>query len=239
MAPIRNWSLLFAHRFTQQAARGISVHAARRQGVLLAEEFLDMQRGFVQHQVEAARPLLDHSRSVATLSYSSTVESILRQALPSDCRVVIAESRPLLEGRRLFKSLSGTVADLRMVTDAQMGLVIPAVDLVLVGADTVLSDLGVLNKTGTYVAALVAHTHGRDFFVATDTYKINAAMNSGNCILESKSGKEVWPSQETRCDNVYFDITPAQLVTGFVTEEGVLDAAGMGVHVERWKELTA
>jgi translation initiation factor 2B subunit (eIF-2B alpha/beta/delta family) len=142
-----------------------------------------------------------------------------------------------MEGRRLFKSLLGNVADLRMITDAQLGLVIPATDLVLVGADAVLSDLAVVNKTGTYLAALAAHAHSCDFFVATDTYKINPGVNSDNCVLESKSGKEIWPHQETQCENVYFDITPARLVTGFVTEEGIVDAAGMKSHVNHWKRL--
>jgi translation initiation factor 2B subunit (eIF-2B alpha/beta/delta family) len=237
MAPIRNWSLVFAHRLELRVARVVSIHDAKRQGILLADELLTMQQEFVHLQVQAARELLLHRTSVVTLSYSSTVESILRHALPSSCRVYIAESRPLMEGRRLFRHLSGIVADLRMVTDAQMGLVIPTADLVLVGADTVLSDLGVVNKTGTYLAALVAHTHGRDFFVATDTYKINAAVDSSNCVLESKSGKEVWPSQETSCENVYFDITPAELVTGFVTEKGIIDSAEMKSKVNRWKLL--
>ncbi len=112
MAPIRNWSHVFAHRFNQQAARGFSIHDVKRQGILLAEELLAVQQKFRSCQVETSRALLGHCRSVVTLSYSSTVESILSHALPSGCQVVIAESRPLMEGRRLFRSLSGTVADL-------------------------------------------------------------------------------------------------------------------------------
>ena len=239
MAPVRNWSLIFAHRFKQEAARGVSIHQAKRLGRILGEELLGMQQGFVRRQIEAARPLLSHRRSLVTLSYSSTVESILRHALPAGCRVVVAESRPLMEGRLLFKNLLETVADLRMVTDAQLGLAIPTSDLVLVGADTILSDLAVVNKTGTYMAALVSYTHGCDFFVATDTYKINAGVNSHNCLLESKSGKEVWPLQETRCENVYFDITPGKFVTGFVTEEGILDHEGMKSHLNGWSRLAA
>ncbi len=237
MAPICNWSLVFARRFGQQAARVVSVRDAKRRGRLLAKELLGIQKEFIRHQVEAARASLIHCRSVVTLSYSSTVETILRQALPPGCKVIIAESRPLMEGRRLFRRLSGTVINLRILTDAQMGLAIPITDLVLVGADSILSDLAVVNKVGTYLAALVANAHGREFFVAADTYKINAAVNSSNCILESKSGKEVWPSHESRCENVYFDITPARLITGFLTEQGILDAAGMKKHVDRWKSL--
>lgn len=238
MAPIRNWSLVFAHRFQEKTNDSISLLEAKRQGVLVGEELLAQQRTFVELQVKAARAILKNRESVLTLSYSSTVESILKHGLPSGCRVVIAESRPLMEGRLLFKNLEDNFDDLRMITDAQMGLAIPNADLVLVGADTILGDLAVVNKTGTYLAALVSHTHERDFFVAADTYKINVAMDSHNCELEAKSGREVWPQHEKQCDNIYFDLTPAELITGFITEEGILDLAGMGPHVQRWKQLT-
>lgn len=237
MSPIRNWSLIFSHRFQQKAKAGISIRTAKQLGVLVGEEILEQQQAFILRQIEAARAILRKCRSIATLSYSSTVESILRHALPSGCRVVIAESRPLMEGRRLFNNLADGFPDLQMITDAQMGLAFHEVDLVLVGADTVLGDLAVVNKTGTYLAALVAQAHSRDFFVAADTYKINATLNSHNCVLESKSGREVWPRQQEHCSNVYFDITPSKLISGFVTEEGILDEAGMKEHVRRWQRL--
>jgi translation initiation factor 2B subunit (eIF-2B alpha/beta/delta family) len=237
MAPIRNWSLVFAHRFQEKLNGGASLPEAKREGIILGKELLAQQQTFLELQVKAARDILKNRKSVVTLSYSSTVESILRYGLPSDCRVVIAESRPLMEGRRLFENLQHIFADLRMITDAQMGLAIPDTDLVLVGADTILLDLAVVNKTGTYLSALVAHNHSRDFFVAADTYKINADMDSRNCVLESKSGRELWPQHEKQCDNVYFDITSAKLISGFITEEGILDPAGMKPYVQRWKEL--
>jgi translation initiation factor eIF-2B subunit delta len=237
MAPIRNWSLVFAHRFLEKINAGSSIREAKRQGVLLGKELLTLQQEFIHQQVEAARTIIRNYKSVVTLSYSSTVESILRHGLPPGCRVVIAESRPLMEGRRLFRNLSDDVTELRMITDAQLGLAIPDADLVLVGADAVLRDLSVVNKTGTYLAALVAHAHGRDFLVAADTYKINVTMDSHNCFLESKSGREVWARQEKHCDNVYFDITPSQLITVFVSEAGILDPAGMRKHAQRWQRL--
>ena len=237
MAPIRNWSLVFAQRFLEQINAGISTQEAKQQGVRLGKELLALQQEFIHQQVEAARTIIRNYKSVVTLSYSSTVESILRHGLPPGCRVVIAESRPLMEGRHLFRNLSDDVTELRMITDAQLGLAIPDADLVLVGADAVLGDLSVVNKTGTYLAALVAHAHGRDFLVAADTYKINVTMDARNCILESKSGREVWSRHEKHCDNVYFDITPSQLITGFVSEAGILDLAGMREHAQRWQRL--
>ena len=137
MAPVGNWSLLFAHRFQEKISQTISLPEAKKQGVLLGEELLAQQQRFVELQVKAAREILKNCKSLLTLSYSSTVESILLHSLPSGCRVVIAESRPLMEGRRLFKNLEHIFADLRMITDAQMGLTIPNTELVLVGADTI------------------------------------------------------------------------------------------------------
>jgi len=237
MAPMRNWSLVFSHRFQEKIRDRSTFSEVQQQGVILGKELLAKQQRFIELQIKAARDILRNRKSVVTLSYSSTVESILRYSLPSSCRVVIAESRPLMEGRRLFKNLEHIFADLRMITDAQMGLAIPNTDLVLVGADTILADLAVVNKTGTYLSALVSHTHSRDFFVAADTYKINVAVDSGNCVLESKSGSELWPQREKHCDNVYFDITPAKFISGFITEEGILDVAAMKPYVQKWKEL--
>ena len=238
MAPIRNWSLVFSHRFQEKIRDRSSFSEVQQQGVILGKELLAKQQRFIELQIKAARGILKDCKSVVTLSYSSTVESILRYSLPSSCRVVIAESRPLMEGRRLFKNLEHIFPDLRMITDAQMGLAIPNTDMVLVGADTILADLAVVNKTGTYLSALVSHTHGRDFFVASDTYKINVAVDSGNCVLESKSGSELWPQREKNCDNVYFDITPTKFISGFITEEGILDVAGMEPHVQKWRRLS-
>ena len=238
MAPIRNWSLVFSHRFQEKIRDRSSFSEVQQQGVILGKELLSRQQSFMELQIEAARDILKKRKCVVTLSYSSTVESILRYSLPSRCRVVIAESRPLMEGRRLFKNLEDIFPDLRMITDAQMGLAIPNADLVLVGADTILADLAVVNKAGTYLSALVSHTHGRDFFVAADTYKINVNVDSGNCVLESKSGSELWPQREKHCDNVYFDITPAKFISGFITEEGIRDVAGMEPYVQKWRRLS-
>jgi len=239
MAPIHNWSLLFARRFSDLTRSVSSLEDLRRQGVHLGEEIRAQQQSLVRQLVESARPLLDACRSLVTLSYSSTVEAILRQALPRDTTVTIAESRPLLEGRRLFTRLLESHPSLRLVTDAQLGLAAAHADLVLVGADSILSDLAVVNKTGTYLAALVARAHHRGFYVAADTFKIQATLVSSTAVLESRSGKEVWPRHPESCDNIYFDITPGHLVSAFVTELGILDGPRMAKQILTWQEVIA
>jgi translation initiation factor 2B subunit (eIF-2B alpha/beta/delta family) len=126
-----------------------------------------------------------------------------------------------------------------MVTDAQLGLAVARADLVIVGADSILSDLAVVNKTGTYLAALVARAHGRGFYVAADTFKIQATLDSNTCVLESRSGKDVWPRYPEYCDNIFFDLTPGHLVSGFVTELGILDGPGMTRQIRNWQRAIA
>ncbi|HVO83790.1 MAG TPA: hypothetical protein VMU60_05130 [Syntrophobacteria bacterium] len=239
MAPVHNWPLLFARRFSDLARSASSLEDLRHRGVHLGEEIQAQQQSILRQQVESARPLLAACRSLVTLSYSSTVEAILREALPGHTTVTIAESRPLLEGRRLFTRLREGHPSLRMVTDAQLGLAVAHADMVLVGADSILADLAVVNKTGTYLAALVASAHHREFYVAADTFKIQATLVSATAVLESKSGKEVWPGHAESCDNLYFDITPGHLVSGFVTELGILDGPRMGEQIVIRRELVA
>jgi translation initiation factor 2B subunit (eIF-2B alpha/beta/delta family) len=239
MAAIHNWCLLFAHRFRDLVESGGPLTELRARGVQLGADLRTQRQSLLRQQIEVARPLLTACRSLVTISYSSTVEAILRETLGKGGRVTIAEARPLFEGRRLFTALLKTHPSVRMVTDAQLGLAVPAADLILVGADSILSDLGVVNKTGTYLAALAARAHLRPFYVAADTFKIQATVDSPTCVLESKPGSEVWARHAESSDNVYFDITPGQLVSGFLTESGILDGPGMAARVQEWQELLA
>ncbi|MBW1979755.1 MAG: hypothetical protein JRJ12_00885 [Deltaproteobacteria bacterium] len=237
MAAIRNWSLTFAQQFQQYACQGMPMPELRQKGVLLGHDLLRRQQELVGLQLAEARRLLKNCHSVVTLSYSSTVEAMLSRALPAGRQVTIAESRPLLEGRRLFSRLLESGCRLTMITDAQLGQAVPAADLVLVGADTVLRDLAVVNKSGTYLAALVAKYHQVDFLVAADTFKINTAADSSTCMLEAKSGSEVWRRHPDHCRNVYFDVTPAEFVTAFITEHGILEPPQLQPHLHHWQQL--
>ena len=57
-------------------------------------------------------------------------------------------------------------------------------------------------------------------------------------LMLPESGSELWPQREKHCDNVYFDITPAKFISGFITEEGIRDVAGMEPYVQKWRRLS-
>jgi len=121
------------------------------------------------------------------------------------------------------------------------------VDLVIVGTDRVTKNGDVANKIGTYLKALAAKDNGVPFYVALPSSTIDWTLDSGRAIpIEERSADEVLkmtgrlPSGEVAtveiaapgslAANPGFDVTPARLVTGFITERGVCDADEAGLR---------
>jgi methylthioribose-1-phosphate isomerase len=116
------------------------------------------------------------------------------------------------------------------------------VDMVIVGSDRTTATGDVCNKIGTYLKALAAHDNGVPFYVALPSSTIDFTMSDGvaEIPIEQRSGDEVaWISGMTDVGrvarvhlvpdnapvaNYAFDVTPARLVTGLITERGVIDA---------------
>jgi methylthioribose-1-phosphate isomerase len=116
------------------------------------------------------------------------------------------------------------------------------VDMVIVGSDRTTATGDVCNKIGTYLKALAAHDNGVPFYVALPSSTIDFTMSDGvaEIPIEQRSGDEVaWISGMTDegrvarvrlvpdnapVANYAFDVTPARLVTGLITERGVIDA---------------
>ena len=111
------------------------------------------------------------------------------------------------------------------------------VDAVIVGTDRVAANGDVCNKIGTYLKALAAHDTGVPFYVALPYTTFDAGTASGELIeIEERHADEVaFVAHEagqvrvtnSPCANPAFDVTPARLVSGYVTERGVLSAAGL------------
>jgi len=108
------------------------------------------------------------------------------------------------------------------------------VDMVIVGSDRTTSTGDVCNKIGTYLKALAAYDNNIPFYVALPSSSIDYAINDGlNEIvieersddevryIEGKEGKAQIVHDQSRISNYGFDVTPARLVTGYITEKGV------------------
>jgi methylthioribose-1-phosphate isomerase len=148
-------------------------------------------------------------------------------------RVFADETRPLLQGARLTAwELQQHGIDCTLICDNMAGQVMREgrVQIVVVGADRIAANGDTANKIGTYSVAVLAHAHGIPFYVAAPSSTFDLAIESGEQIpIEQRDPREVTHGfgQETapagiQVYNPAFDVTPARLIAGIVTEMGVV-----------------
>ena len=147
--------------------------------------------------------------------------------------VWVDETRPLLQGARLTTwELARLDIPHRLITDNSAGAIIARgwVQKIVVGADRIAANGDVANKVGTYSVAVLAARHAVPFYVAAPLSTIDCGTASGADIpIEERDpdevvhafGKRIAP-QDTDALNLAFDVTPAELVAGLITDAGVL-----------------
>ena len=104
------------------------------------------------------------------------------------------------------------------------------IDAIVVGTDRVAGNGDVANKIGTYMVAVLAKRHNIPFYVACPLSTIDQSITSGDEIpIEERPVNEVtgyrdyqWASEGVSVRNPAFDVTPADLVTGLITEKGII-----------------
>jgi len=146
--------------------------------------------------------------------------------------VWVDETRPFLQGARLTMwELRQEGIPAKLIVDGAAAWVMRNgwVDAIFVGADRIARSGDVANKIGTYMLAVVAHHHGIPFYVVAPTSSIDLATPDGNAIpIEERHPDEVrsWGGvlvapEGSEVFNPAFDVTPAELVTAIVTEQGI------------------
>lgn len=157
-------------------------------------------------------------------SSSSTVGRILERLPPGSFTATITEARPGLEGWNVAATLAGRGVEVTYITDAQAGIFMDEVDLLLLGADSVLADGSLVNKAGTRLLALAAREAGVPVLVAAESFKCTG-LTAAEVELEEKSGSELRPPPVpgVRARNIYFDITPLPLITAYLSNEPIAE----------------
>ncbi|MFI8438740.1 S-methyl-5-thioribose-1-phosphate isomerase [Streptomyces sp. NPDC079020] len=168
-------------------------------------------------------------------------------------RLWVDETRPLLQGARLtaYEAARHGMA-YSLLTDNAAGSLFAAgeVDAVLIGADRIAADGSVANKVGSYPLAVLAKYHHVPFIVVAPTTTVDLdTVDGSSIIVEQRSGREVTEVTSSRAASVdgggggpvvaplgtvaynpAFDITPPELITAIVTEEGVISpVTGVGL----------
>ncbi len=165
---------------------------------------------------------------IMTHSYSSTVVAVLEEAFTKhrEIEVIITRSGPGRTGERIAQQLELYGIPVTFIDDAAIGLYVPTVNKVMVGADRVCADGKVINGIGTYQLALVAERASIPFYVLCEKLKFDPRLTGNEVDLEEKEPSEVVEPGRlplgVKVKNTYFDITPLELITGIVTENGLL-----------------
>lgn len=170
--------------------------------------------------------------ALATVGYGTAL-GVIRATRESGkkIKVIATETRPVMQGSRLTAfELKHDGIDVSLIPDTAVGYAMSKklVTKVIVGADRILRTGHVYNKIGTYQVALMAKQHQVPFYVAAPLSTFDLRSTPSDVIIEQRKASEVTAiaGKKTAPDDINvinpaFDMTPPELITGIITEEGI------------------
>lgn len=166
-----------------------------------------------------AKPLFKDTDSIVTLSNSATVYNFLKMLSKEKktLKVIVSESRPIMEGRIMTKKLLKEGIQVEYITEAMLPQYINQSDAVLIGADVLLKNGNVVNKTGSRSAAIIAKHFNKPFYVIAE--KMKESKGTGFDKGDHPSD-EVWNNKDEKLKvvNFYFEEIRADLITKVITD---------------------
>jgi methylthioribose-1-phosphate isomerase len=212
----------------------------------LLEEDIDLCKTMGRHGaklISDGETILTHCNagSLATAGYGTAL-GVIRSAWDQGKRinVIVDETRPVLQGSRLTAwELMQDHIPVTLITDNMAGSLMRQgkIHLCIVGADRIAANGDVANKIGTYSVAVLAKAHNIPFYVAAPYSTIDLNTKSGADIpIEQRNPLEVTTihgshpvaPKDVAVYNPAFDVTPAELITGIITERGVFKPSELG-----------
>jgi len=171
--------------------------------------------------------------ALATVAYGTAL-GVIRATKESGkkIKVIVTETRPVQQGSRLTAfELKYDGIDVSLIPDTAVGYCMAngLVNKVVVGADRILRTGHVFNKIGTYQIATMAKQHGIPFYVAAPLSTFDLHSNPDDVVIEQRNASEVTGigDKKTAPDDINvinpaFDMTPPELISGIITEKGIV-----------------
>ena len=233
-----------------QPVAGIKLQLISEAQAILDED-IAMNRAIGRHGntvIKQEQTILTHCNAgaLATGGYGTAL-GVVRAAWEAGKKIQVLadETRPVLQGSRLTAwELMQDGIPVTVITDNMAGALMQQgrVHVCIVGADRIAANGDVANKIGTYTVAVLAHAHGIPFYVAAPSSTIDLNMPSGDLIpIEQRDSREVThvrgemviaPDGVTVA-NPAFDVTPARLITGIITERGIFAPAELAAKMRQ------
>jgi translation initiation factor 2B subunit (eIF-2B alpha/beta/delta family) len=205
---------------------------------------LKQMRDFIAESEQAIAKIADHAEvfikpghKVLYHSFSGSLLHLLGRAaeVVPDITLMLTESRPYRESRRIASALAHTDAAIVAYSDASMSVAAAEADLVIVGCDALFVDGSFANKIGSLPLALACQHAGTPYYVATEVSKLYPG-DPDDVAMEQRPPSEMaadwdlWASGRVLVRNQFFERVPADLVTAYLTDRGVLLPQEVGDH---------
>ena len=239
------WALERMRRVLEKSALAGRQEAAWNEARTIAREDAESNAAIGRHGLDVLRPIVDRKGRVdvmthcnagwlATVAHGTAISPIYAaQAAGIDVHVWVSETRPRNQGQLTAWELAQAGVPHTFIADNAAGLLMMQgkVDCVIVGADRIAANGDTANKVGTYLKALAAKAHAVPFYVAAPVSTIDFACPDGAHIpIEERDASELdaggttpaGDAGSTAVANPAFDVTPAALIAGIITEHGII-----------------
>lgn len=237
-----HWALDRMRRVLQESALTARRQTAWQEARTIASEDCEANAAIGRHGLpvlqerqRSDRPLqiMTHCNAgrLATVEHGTALSPIYRahaDAVP--VHVWVSETRPRNQGLLTCWELAEAGVAHTLIADNAAGLLMMRgeVDAVIVGADRIAANGDTANKVGTYLKALAAAAHGVSFYVAAPLATIDFSCPHGAAIpIEERAAGE-FNAGAIPVANPAFDVTPAALITGIISERGLLSPQDIG-----------
>lgn len=237
-----------------KAPAGMVAHCALGEANAIADEGAERGEAIGHHGAELIHDgmrILTHCNAgwLAFVDWGSALAPMyVAKRQGKQVFVYADETRPRCQGARLTAwELAGEGIEHTIIADNAAGHYMKAgdIDMVIVGSDRIAANGDVANKIGTYTKAVLAKENGIPFYVAAPTSTIDLQCPTGEGIpIEERSEDEVLymvgrtdggtvdrvriAPDVSHARNPAFDVTPADLVTGIITEHGLISPSEIG-----------
>lgn len=235
---------LFMKYVTRAFLEFTDFSACREELLKRGEKFAGMSMSSRSHIAKVGHSFVQDSCTVLTLGTSRVVNTLLLKAAESkQFKIIVTEGRPQNDGYEAARVFSAAGIPTSIILDCAVGSAMEKVDLVLVGAEGVMENGGIVNKLGTLQAAMIAKALNKPFYVAVESYKFARAYplaqrDVTDMCLQSSNDGEHSEALGRLADGVVFqhysiEYTPAEYITLLFTDLGVLTPAAVSEELIR------
>lgn len=186
---------------------------------LYIQSFEEKENTKLQNIYSNLKPSITGVKSIVTISNSFTLLHIFRLMKKDfqELTISISEGRPNLEGRIFAEKLAETDIKINLITEAMIPAFVQKSDAAIIGADSILSNGNVINKTGSLIVALACKHYQKPFYVLAEKSK----RKNDNLFKEAeKDSDEIYKSENSniKIKNLYFEEIDNELITKIIMD---------------------